>query len=328
MKPMMMALLLLACGSFAQAFKELTRKEVREFARAAEAVTEAMQDSRFTQIRDFGPGILKRYASVQIQSDGYAKDQRGAYARADSIVAYAVLRLLCDSLRAGLEFSPPFDRAYANLLAADKILRTLIGSPLLQAFHPVYADTMAHFAETYLEKKIPPFLTAATRLGRPDQAQSLLNALSYKPEFTARARKDIDASIRDAFYTAMASNSVARLEAFAQLYPDYEKKAVEDRLSRIRGDEVGYLLKRGSREELVAFLSANPTSEHVPEVRRRLKPLLYRFAFQAQDLGACQQYLTLFPEPGADKQNMENLVHYLLAVARAAQDSLQAVPTP
>jgi hypothetical protein len=321
MKNLFLLSLLISSITFGQSFKELSRSEVREFSRAAEAVQNAMEESRFEQIKNFGPGILVKYASVQIQADGYAKDASGAYARTDSIVAYTVLRMLCDSLRKGINPSPTLDFKYSNLMNADKIHRTIQSNSLMKAFHPEYSDSMLQSSETYIAKNIPEFLAASKRIGRSDQALSLVNTLSFKPGITEDVRNDINSTILNAFYNAMGSNSVDQLEAFSKLYPDYQRLAVQERLSRIRGDEVAYLLRRGSKDDLIAFLVNQPTSIHAIDIKKRLRPILFDFALTSQDLMACQQFIAVFPEPSDERHKIEGLMNYLLLASRNQTDS-------
>ena len=310
--------LLITTSVFAADFKELSKSEAKEFARAAEAISQAMKEERFIQIRTFGPGILKQYASIQIQSDSYALKLRDAYARTDSIVAYTVFRLVCDSLSANIDPAPSFDMTYSNMMAADKIHHTLISNPIMKAFHLEYADSMIQRTEAYITRQIPIFNATAKKIGRPDQAGALLNALTYQPPLAEKTRFDINASIRKAYYTAMSSNSIEKIEGFAQLYPDYERQAVQDRLGRLRGDEVAYLLRKGSMKELMDFLTRFPTSPNAPDLRQRLKPMLYRLAQGTQDLLSCQQFLQFFPEPSFEKSTIMDLQNQIMAQARTA----------
>ncbi len=317
----LISVLLVASTSFASDFKELSKSEAKEFSRAADAISQAMREDRFVQIRTFGPGILKQYASIQIQSDSYAVKLREAYAHTDSVVAYTIFRLLCDSLSSLIDSAPSFEMAYPNMMAADKIHNTLISNSIMKSFHGDYADSMIERTEAYITRQIPIFNITAKKIGRPDQAAALLSALTYKPPFAERARFDINASIRKVYYTSMSSNSIVSLEAFMQLYPDFERQAVQDRLSRLRGDEVAFLLRKGSLKELMEYLTRSPNSPNAQDIFHRLKPMLYRFAQNTQDPLACQDFLRFFPEPSVEKSTILDLQSQIMAQARTASSS-------
>lgn len=293
-------------------FKELSKSEVREFSRAARAIDGAYRESRFNQIVSFGPGILSKYSSVQIQADGFAKDVREAYAKTDSLVAYSVLRIYVDSLRNTISKGKSLDELYQTLRTADRIEDAFASRPILTRFALEYADTARASARLIIEQGVPDFLAAAKRAGKVDQAYALIGSLGYKSAVPATARTDVLASMESAFYDALASNSAEKLRGFSKLYPEFRSAEVASRLEILAGDEIAFLLKRGSKDELLSFLIANPSSQHTPEIKRRLRPLLYNAAFELKDLTACQQFLVLFPEPSQQRESVLGLQAYLL----------------
>ncbi len=315
-------------AAFASDFKELSKAEVQEFSRAAKAINGAMTAGRFEQIRSFGPGILRKYASIQIQADDFAKAEVQGYFRTDSIVAYSILRITCDSLLSRIEPSPALDGMFASLSAADRVHFLIEGNPILKRFDKTYADSIQFFSEEYIERIVPSFLKEAKRLSKYERALSLVNSLSYKPGVSEDVRSDIAAGLRNAYFDAMGSNSVEALQAFAKAHPDFEPAAVAERIERIRGDEVAFLLERGSRLELLAYLTGNPDERYVQDVRDRLQPIFYRYAVGTQDLDACRQYVELFPEPAAKRHDVLDLIDFLVneATAKAAGEGLSSAP--
>jgi hypothetical protein len=301
-----------AFPSFAGEFKELSKGEVKEFARAAKAIEGAYRDSRYEQIRNFGPGILAKYSPVQIQADGFAKDLRGVYARTDSIVAYAVLRLHIDSLLGTLAEGQSLDEMYVTLRSADRIENSFASKPILSRFDTDFADRVRASARQKIETLVPRFLETAKRASKVEQAYNLINNLSYRSAVPATAKTDVLAAIETAYFDAMSSNSAQRLRDFGRLYPDYRPQDVSARLDLLEGDEIAFLLQRGSKDDLISFLNLNPMAPQVPNVKKRLLPLLYRAALAAQDLGTCQQFLTLFPEPSSQRDNILGLQAFIL----------------
>ena len=291
-------------SALANDFKELTKGEVKEFSRAAMAIEDAYEGSRFEQIRSFGPGILSKYASVQIQADGFAKEMRSVYAHADSIVAYAVLRLHIDSLRTTLGDGESLDELYITLRSADRIENAFANKPILSRFALEFADSARAAARSTIEKLVPKFLATAKRAGKVEQAYTLINTLTYRSAVPATTKTDVLAAIESAYYDAMSSNSAQRIRDFARLYPDYRTKDVAARLEILEGDEIAFLLQRGSKDELIAFLTMNPSAPQVPNVKKRLMPLLYQASFANQDMATCQQFLAYFPEPSNQRENI------------------------
>jgi len=288
-----MGLLILVASAYGADFALLSKADVKSFESSFASIEDAFRERNLSPIASFGPSILSRYSALLLQADAYTKRARPSYQRLDSLVAYAIVRLRVDSIIQGAGDAAESDPTPLRQL--DRVLAVLVPSSNLCLLDGAYCDGTTSRIRGLLEERIPKCVSALRMKSQEDRALELLSGLSYTSPALKKAAQSVESGVEKAYRAVLSSTDREEVLAFQIKYPTYHAEKVKERLSSLEADEMYHLLKSGSRDELVAFLSRSPNSPYTPEVRKKLEPILFRDAVEEYDPAAGRLYLSLFP---------------------------------
>jgi hypothetical protein len=317
-------LFLLAVAAHAEDFSLLSKADVKAFEASYASIEDAFKDRNLSPIASFGPSILSRYSALLLQADAFAKRDRPAYRRLDSLVAYAIVRLRLDSLVAVTGKASGMADESTLLRQVDRALLLLTPESNLCLLDWGYCDTTTSKMRAVLEIRLPQCVSALRAKDQEDRALELLSSIQYTSTTLKKTSKALESGVEKAFRAILSSSDRNEVLAFQAKYPTYRPEKVAERLSSLEADEMYHLLKSGARDDLVAFLAHNPSSPYVSEVQGKLEPLLFRAAVEEFDPAAGRQYLGLFSVTTDHGRKVAETLAWML---RPATDSVEG-PVP
>ncbi len=301
----------------------LSKSDIQGFDASYASIQDAFREQNLPPIASFGPSILSKYSAILLQSEPFAKNKRLDYKRLDSLVAYAIVRIQIDSILNFAQTRGKTNIELETILSVDKTIAVLEPGTSLYQIDGSYCDSTRIQSQEYLEKAIPAFIKVMKSKGQENNAYKVLKGLAFDSKVLRVETKNLELGVDKEYKAILSAYDKNLVLAFRDKYPTYKPEKIQERLNSLEADEIYHLLKEGDKQSLIQFLEANPASEYVPEIQKKLEPQLLKLSLVEYDLPSCKIYLALFPP---NTENWKNVSETLGWITSPAMDSVIQEP--